>query len=332
MLLPIGDAPNPPGYTPWMSWGLIGANVLVYLVYTLPLSGVQVDPFDPAFSGWLEALHERAPELDLRSVQISVTAWDLAVFQFGFRPAEPRLLTLFTSMFMHSGLLHLFGNMLFLWIYGDNVEHRLGRLPALLAYLLTGALATLGYAAVATSPEVPLVGASGAISGLLGLYFVLFPHNTVRILLFLFPVFVRVFDVSARLVLVVYLLWDNLVPMLLSADGTGGGVVAHVAHVGGFLGGLALGGLVRVTGLGLGEGAGRPRPGTPTEERARQLLASARHNLHSGQVPTAYQQLQAAQRLDADPDTARSIRLILDDLSRSRAFQSGARWDRRGRA
>ena len=59
---------------------------------------------------------------------------------------------------------------------------------------------------------------------------------------------------------------------------------------------------------------------------------SARHNLHSGQVPTAYQQLQAAQRLDADPDTARSIRLILDDLSRSRAFQSGARWDRRGRA
>ena len=101
--------------------------------------------------------------------------------------------------------MHLFGNMLFLWIYGDNVEYRLGRLAFLLWYLATGVAATLFFAVFALDSTVPLVGASGAISGVLGFYFLWFPRNTVRLFVFLFPFFMNVVAVPARIVLGVYL-------------------------------------------------------------------------------------------------------------------------------
>jgi hypothetical protein len=127
--------------------------------------------------------------------------------------------------------------MLFLWIYGDNVEYRLGRLPYLLAYMVTGIAATLFFALFARNSAVPLVGASGAISGILGFYFLWFPHNTVRLFVFLFPFFMNTVAVGARLVLGLYLVMDNLLPFLLSSGGGGG--VAHGAHIGGFVAGLA---------------------------------------------------------------------------------------------
>jgi membrane associated rhomboid family serine protease len=167
-----------------------------------------------------------------------VTAYDLFVFDHGFRPAAGEVVDLFTSMFLHGGFMHLFGNMLFLWIYGDNVEYRLGRVKYLLAYLATGAAATLFYTLLAPGSTLPLVGASGAISGVLGFYFLWFPKNVVRALVFLFPILMRVFEIPARIVLGVYLVVDNLLPMLFTIGQAGGGV-AHGAHIGGFLAGLA---------------------------------------------------------------------------------------------
>jgi len=131
----------------------------------------------------------------------------------------------------------LFGNMLFLWIYGDNVEHRLRPLPYLLAYLGTGVCATLFHTVFDASSPLPVIGASGAISGVLGFYFLWFPRNTVRLFVFLFPFIMNVVTVPARFLLGLYLLVDNLLPFLLSR-GEGGGV-AYGAHIGGFVAGLA---------------------------------------------------------------------------------------------
>jgi membrane associated rhomboid family serine protease len=162
-----------------------------------------------------------------------VSAYDLFVFEHGYRPSKPQLTDLFSAMFLHGGFMHLFGNMLFLWIYGDNVERRLGTFSFVFWYLLTGVAATLTHAIAFSDSGVPLVGASGAISGVLGFYFVWFPRNTVRVLAFLPPFLMQVFEIPARFVLGVYLFLDNVVPFLFA----GGGGVAHGAHIGGFLAG-----------------------------------------------------------------------------------------------
>lgn len=235
MILPLGDHPNPPG-TPWVTRALLGLNVAVFLLVTLPLSGRAADPTDPLLPEYLRMLAELLPGVSPRELARSVSAYDLVTFQWGFRPVEASATTLITSMFLHGGFLHLAGNMLFLWIYGDNVEQRLGPVRYLLAYLATGAAATLFHAGFDPDSVRPLVGASGAISGVLGFYFLWFPRNEVRLLVAFFPWIVDTFMVPARLVLGAYLVLDNLLPFVL-ARGAGG--VAHGAHIGGFLAGLA---------------------------------------------------------------------------------------------
>jgi membrane associated rhomboid family serine protease len=220
-----------------MTYGLIAANVAVYLLVTLPLSTQAPDAYDPLLREYLRALAERAHgPLPVRILE-QISQYDLFVFRWGFRPAEPSLVALFSAMFLHGGFLHLFGNMLFLWIYGDNVEHRLGRVPYLLAYLGTGVAATLFHALFDADSNVPMVGASGAISGVLGFYFAWFPRNSVRLLVLFFPLLVDVVSVPARVLLGLYLVVDNLLPFLLSR-GSGLGGVAYGAHIGGFLAGL----------------------------------------------------------------------------------------------
>jgi len=237
MFLPLGDAPNPRG-VPVVTYAIIAVNVAVYVLLTLPLSGAAPDPADPVLQAYLRALmHELPAGAPIGEVINQLTQYDLFVYVHGFRPAAPALVTLLQSMFMHAGLLHLFGNMLFLWIYGDNVEHRLGKLAYLFWYLATGAAATLFHAVFNSDSNIPLVGASGAISGVLGFYFVWFPHNTVRLWVFLFPILMNVVELPARVVLGFYLVLDNLLPFLLSG---GGGGVAHGAHIGGFVAGLAV--------------------------------------------------------------------------------------------
>ncbi|MCA9552876.1 MAG: rhomboid family intramembrane serine protease [Myxococcales bacterium] len=249
MLLPIGDTPNPRNFTPWVNWGLMGLNIAVYLFLTLPMSAEPVDLRDPAV------------QEVLRTGFHAASRWDLFTFVHGYKPGAPSFVDLMSAMFMHAGFLHLAGNMLFLWIYGDNVEHHLGRALYLVTYLLTGVAATLAFGLFAGPSLVPLVGASGAISGVLGCYFLLFPRNRIKVFVFLFPFIMNVFLVPARIVLAVFLVIDNLFPALLSS-GSGGGGVAYGAHIGGFVAGLGIAWLgERVHwGRGLTAGATRPAP------------------------------------------------------------------------
>jgi membrane associated rhomboid family serine protease len=232
MFLPIGDHPNPHGVAP-ITMLLIFANVAVFVMLTLPLSAVVPAPNDPRLPAYLQALAQSLPSgVSLQSVLGQISAYDLVTFEYGYRPAAPNMIALFTAMFLHGGLLHLAGNMLFLWIYGDNVEHRLGSFAFLFWYLATGIAATVLYALISSNSALPMVGASGAISGILGFYFVWFPRNRVRFLVllpFVFPVVL----VPAWIALGVYLVVDNLLPFFAASE-TG---IAHGAHIGGFIAG-----------------------------------------------------------------------------------------------
>jgi membrane associated rhomboid family serine protease len=236
MFIPVGDAPNPKG-TPLVTWALIAANVAAFLLLNVPLGARQADVSSPAFREYVEVMaRELEGRVDVRQLAVRTSAYDLFAFEHGFRPNAPQPVDLLTCMFLHGSFMHLFGNMLFLWIYGDNVERRLGAAAYLVAYLATGVAATLSHAMVFRASDVPLVGASGAISGVLGFYFVFFPRNVVRMLAFLPPFLMQVFEIPARFVLGMYLLVDNLLPFLVAGEGG----VAHGAHIGGFVAGVAV--------------------------------------------------------------------------------------------
>jgi membrane associated rhomboid family serine protease len=238
MVFPLSDSPNPRG-VPIVTYAIIAANCAVYLFLSLPLSGAAPDPNDPALAEYVQVLRETLPpQVSIQSALRGMSAYDLYVYEHGYKPGAPEVSDLLVSVFLHGGFMHLFGNMLFLWIYGDNVEYRLGRLRYLFYYLLTGVVATLFFSLFALGSRIPLVGASGAISGVLGFYFVWFPHNSVRVFFFLFPFLMRVVELPARLVLGFYLFLDNVLPFLVSTGGGGG--VAHGAHIGGFVAGLAI--------------------------------------------------------------------------------------------
>lgn len=158
----------------------------------------------------------------------------------GEAPAPiPVWMTLFTAMFMHGGILHLAGNMLFLWIFGNNVEDRLGRVKFIVFYLLTGVIASLAHVAANPDSIFPTVGASGAIAGVLGAYLVMFPRARVTSVVPI-PVFF-LFMLRVQLPAVVVLgLWFLSQFFIGSAQQLGGAGVAWMAHVGGFLAGMAL--------------------------------------------------------------------------------------------
>ena len=270
MFIPISDAPSPRG-TPFVTYALIAANVAAFLLLNVPLGSQRADTSDPAFREYVEVMtRELQGRADVRDLVAQASAYDLFSFEHGYRPAAPQAMDLLSCMFLHGSLMHLFGNMLFLWIYGDNVERRLGPLPYLLWYLVTGVAATLSHALMFSSSDIPLVGASGAISGVLGFYFIWFPKNTVRMLAFLPPFVMQVFQVPARFVLGAYLVFDNLLPFLLAA---GGGGVAHGAHIGGFIVGAIAAWFAdrRASALPAGlEGPETwPRAGTPVRGRPR---------------------------------------------------------------
>jgi len=153
------------------------------------------------------------------------------------QPYTFTLATVLTSMFMHGGVLHLLGNMLFLWIFGDNVEDRMGHLRYLVFYLLCGTIAAFSHALISFFAPVPVLGASGAIAGVLGAYFVLFKGATVRTLVIL-VVFITVVDLPVVLFLGIWFVYQVLLG--LGAIGGAGGGVAFWAHIGGFVAGLLL--------------------------------------------------------------------------------------------
>lgn len=304
MIFPIGDTPNPRSFVAWVNLSLIALIIAIYVLATLPLSFMAPDLGDPAVQEWLRQLTLRNPMVDPQALVGVVTQWDLVVHRLGFRSGAPSAVSLFASMFMHSGFAHVAGNMLFLWIYGDNIEHRLGRLGYLAFWLGSGVAATLGYSLLAGATDVPMIGASGAISGVLGAYFLLFPRNKVRLLIALFPIYVNVVLVPARLVLGAYLLLDNLIPVLL---GTQNGV-AYGAHIGGFLAGLVGAAWVRRRELP------GPAPVQPAP-RASAHLNAAVAMLERGQVASAYHHLHQALASGPDAETEARVRELLGRIN-----------------
>ncbi len=240
-MFPIGDE-NEPGHGPaFATLAIIALNVLVFLV----LQGAGGSSGDRFTYGYSAVPYEITHGTDLtRPTEVTANG------QTGSIPQEPGpvpiWLTLLTSMFMHGGWLHIGGNMLFLWVFGDNVEHRMGMLRYVVFYLLAGVIGSLTQILIAPDSTIPTLGASGAISGVLGAYLVLFPRNRVTVFLFRF--------ITKVPALVAIGLWAALQIFSgisgLGGETAGGGGVAYFAHIGGFAVGLVAGLIFRAVGRG----------------------------------------------------------------------------------
>ena len=162
------------------------------------------------------------------------------VFTYGVVPARLDLVAIFTSMFLHGGWLHFLGNMLYLWIFGDNVEDRLGHLRFVAFYLVCGAAAVLAHVWMNPASMIPTIGASGAIAGVMGAYFVLYPHSRVLALVPLFIIW-EVLEVPAIIFLGLWFLMQFFMGVggLATQSGAETGGVAFWAHVAGFVVGMA---------------------------------------------------------------------------------------------
>lgn len=206
-MFPIRDH-NPSGRLPFVTYTLIALNCLIFLSY---VSGIN----DPYVFG---------PILDnyaLIPAEIS-------------RGGAPQ--TALTSLFLHAGWMHLIGNMLFLWIFGDNMEDAFGHFGFLAFYLVSGVAADAAHVLANPDSPQPLVGASGAIAGVMGGYLLLFPRAKVDVL-FIFIIFFKVFSFSAWIVLII---WLGIQIFHGVGSGPAGGGVAYWAHAGGFVAGMAL--------------------------------------------------------------------------------------------
>ena len=220
-MIPLKDDVPSSGF-PFVTIGLIVLNVLVFLYQaSIGMGG------------------ERAAEafiMEFGAVPCRVTGACAVPGDF-----PPPIATIFTSMFMHGGLFHVAGNMLYLWIFGDNVEDILGHGRFLLFYLLSGVAAALAQIVMNPDSRVPMVGASGAVSGVLGAYLILFPYARVLVLL-IFGFFFRIVRWPAGIVLgfwIVIQFLNGLITVSVAAGGAAGGT-AWFAHIGGFLAGIVL--------------------------------------------------------------------------------------------
>jgi len=226
-MLPLRDD-VPSHSVPVVTVGLIAANLLVFLYQ----ASLALGP-DP---GAARAAH--AFILEFGVVPCRVTGACVLADDF-----PPPIVTIFTSMFVHGGLFHVGGNMLYLWIFGDNVEDTLGHLRFTAFYLLAGVAAALAQTAVSPESRIPMVGASGAVSGVLGAYLFLFPYARILTLL-VFGFFVRLVYVPAVVVLGFWIVVQFLNGVIsVSSSSSGGaetGGTAWFAHIGGFLAGIVL--------------------------------------------------------------------------------------------
>jgi membrane associated rhomboid family serine protease len=231
LIFPIGDDNSARTSTPVVNYLLIAVNILVFVF----LQGFgNNENFNNAFSVVPEEI------VTGRDVVRNVTihAGDQTA-NFELQPTPVSVyLTLLTSMFMHASVMHILGNMLFLWIFGDNIENALGGLRYLIFYLLCGIIASLSqvFATVmfGGNPYIPSLGASGAIAGVLGAYILLFPRNQVRVFL------IRFLTTVPAVVAIGLWFLLQVVEGYFSGPASGGGGVAYAAHVGGFIAGLVL--------------------------------------------------------------------------------------------
>ena len=206
--------------TPWVTWFLIGLNLVIFLMES--------------------ALDPRS--LNLVIHQFGVVPYHLAAFLAGSSryPLPVVVLPFFTSMFLHASWMHVIGNMWFLYIFGDNVEDWLGHFKYLVFYLLTGLIAMMAQVAINLHSTVPSVGASGAVFGVLGAYFVLYPRA--RVLTWIFELLFLVIWIPAWIILIYFFVFNFLsgTQTLLAIHRQNMGGVAFWAHVGGFVSGAML--------------------------------------------------------------------------------------------
>ena len=216
-MFPLHDD-NPTLRSPWVTWGLVAATAFVWVV----VQGAGLDPDLLARS-----------VCGLGAIPLEVLGRP-GVEAGPCRPEAPAAGALVSSMFLHGGWFHLIGNLWFLWIFGNNVEDSMGRLRFVLFYLIVGVAAALAHVAAEPDSALPMVGASGAVSGVMGAYLVLVPRARVKTLLVLI-VFFTVVELPAF----VYLLYWLALQLFSSAAGASSGV-AFWAHIGGFLAGALL--------------------------------------------------------------------------------------------
>ncbi len=229
-MFPIGDQ-NEPGRGPaFVTLVFIAINVAVFFLIQL-----SSDAFTYGYSA-IPAEITRGTDLIGRAF---VEAGGRRIPIPQAPGPEPIQLTLLSSMFMHGGIAHLLGNMLFLWIFGDNVEHRVGHIPFIAFYVAAGVIATFAQIATNTNSVIPTLGASGAISGVLGAYLVMFPSNRVTVVMFRFIPY----QVPAIVAIGMWAVFQfiNGFGSIAVSEETGGGGVAYMAHIGGFVAGVAFG-------------------------------------------------------------------------------------------
>jgi membrane associated rhomboid family serine protease len=215
-MFPLRDD-NPKSTTPIVTVGIIIINVIVFF-YQLTLG----------------ARGGRLFIFEYGAIPAVIMGGETLPQQLQVIPAQ---LTIFTSMFLHGGWAHLIGNMWYLWIFGDNVEDKMGHFRYLIFYLITGLLASLSHIISSTGSAIPSIGASGAISGVLGAYLLLFPRARILTLIFL-GFFIRLIYIPAGFVLGFWFLLQLLSGSLAGGQDAGG--VAFWAHIGGFISGLLL--------------------------------------------------------------------------------------------
>lgn len=239
MVFPLYDDNTDRSTTPIVNYVLIAINILVF-VFLQQLGNN--DRFTYAYSTVpQEIVSGRDIQTPDQRREHPVTGQIL--LQPGLQPTPLSVyITLIVSLFMHGGLAHIAGNMLFLWIFGDNVEHRLGHFRYLAFYLICGVLASLAHVITtvmfSTDPSsllIPSLGASGAISGVLGGYIVLYPHRRVTAIVFRF-----VTDIPAYLAIGIWFAFQLISGLGMLGGGSQQGGVAYAAHIGGFIAGLAL--------------------------------------------------------------------------------------------
>lgn len=232
-MFPISDDNSDRTITPYVNYIFIGINILVFVL----LQGIgSNDSFSYAFS---LVPREITTGVDLAGVQIVRDSLGNAAQIPHYATPLGVYFNFLSSMFMHGGFMHIFGNMLFLWVFGDNLENLLGHLRYAAFYIVCGLAAAIAQIVMDTDSVIPMLGASGAISGVLGGYLLLFPTRRVRALIFNFLT-----EVPAFVALGLWIGFQIIQGYFSSAE-TGG--VAYAAHIGGFIAGLVL---VKVFALG----------------------------------------------------------------------------------
>ncbi len=226
-MLPIRDEnPKPPGYRAYITYALIAINVLVFFWEIAVTHQI-----------W-EFTNQRAEQMLLDYGTVP------NVISTGFADHDYSVVSsIFSSMFLHAGVMHIGGNMLFLWIFGDNIEYKFGRTKYLALYLFWGLIAGFVHVLSDPSSQLPAIGASGAISGVLGAYLILFPNAKVVTFIFM-GFFTRLTRISAKWYLPFWFIFQNVLPAVIGSAGSG---VAFFAHIGGFLIGLVSGYLYKKT-------------------------------------------------------------------------------------